>query len=206
MRRSKRKIPRRKPVQARALETCDVIYEATIQILETKGELAFTTNSVAERAGISVGTLYQYFPDKNAILVGLARREMSVLEGADAGGEALSWRDTLRRMLRRYIRTLEKHPATRRAALKAILASASPQELAASATTASRHAPRLPHGTALDAYVLSRAATGVVRAAVLEGDPRLLTPAFEDAVMMLVDGYALALERQARRKLSAAKG
>ena len=39
---------------------------------------AFTTNAVAERAGVSIGTLYQYFADKNAILLALAEREMQV--------------------------------------------------------------------------------------------------------------------------------
>src|SRR6195256_6764589 len=84
-------IKRRIPRQARAGETVSLILEATAQILEAGGLPAFTTNAVAERAGVSIGTLYQYFADKNAILIGLAKREMqaSLLEiGRALQGEA----------------------------------------------------------------------------------------------------------------------
>jgi Bacterial regulatory proteins, tetR family. len=67
---------RRKPRQARATETVASIVEAAAQILEKGGLAAFTTNAVAERASVSIGTLYQYFADKNALLMALARKEM----------------------------------------------------------------------------------------------------------------------------------
>jgi AcrR family transcriptional regulator len=50
--------------------------EAASQILERDGPTGFNTASVAERAGVSIGTLYQYFPDKQAILLAAAEREM----------------------------------------------------------------------------------------------------------------------------------
>jgi AcrR family transcriptional regulator len=69
------KIQRRKPRQARARATCEAILEAASQILERDGAAGFNTNAVAERAGVSIGTLYQYFPDKTAILLAAAQRE-----------------------------------------------------------------------------------------------------------------------------------
>jgi AcrR family transcriptional regulator len=60
--------PRKKPVQARATATVDAISEATIQILLGVGAERLTTTRVAERAGVSVGTLYQYFPNKQSLL------------------------------------------------------------------------------------------------------------------------------------------
>src|SRR6195256_6876056 len=69
-------IKRRIPRQARAGETVSLILEATAQILEAGGLPAFTTNAVAERAGVSIGTLYQYFADKNALIRALAEREL----------------------------------------------------------------------------------------------------------------------------------
>jgi AcrR family transcriptional regulator len=69
-------IKRRIPRQKRASETAAAILEGAAQILETAGLAGFNTNAVAARAGVSVGTLYQYFADKNAILLALARREM----------------------------------------------------------------------------------------------------------------------------------
>ena len=67
--------PRKKPVQPRAVETYAWILEAAAQILEAQGIGAFNTNLVAERAGVSIGSLYQYFPGKDALLIALMRRE-----------------------------------------------------------------------------------------------------------------------------------
>ena len=67
---------RRSPKQARSRATLEAILEAAAQILERHGPAGLTTNDVAERAGVSIGTLYQYFPDKTAILVATARREL----------------------------------------------------------------------------------------------------------------------------------
>ena len=60
--------PRKMPVQARSTVTVEAISEATIQVLLTHGSDRLTTTRVAERAGVSVGTLYQYFPNKAALL------------------------------------------------------------------------------------------------------------------------------------------
>jgi AcrR family transcriptional regulator len=67
---------RRKPKQARAQATVDSILEAAVQVLQRDGAVGFNTSHVAERAGVSIGTLYQYFPDKDAILLAAAKREM----------------------------------------------------------------------------------------------------------------------------------
>lgn len=69
----------RKPQQARAREKVELILEAAIRLLE-KGRLAaLTTNAVAETAGVSIGTLYQYFSNKEAILDALADRETAAM-------------------------------------------------------------------------------------------------------------------------------
>ena len=60
--------PRKKPVQARAAVTVGAISEATIQVLLEQGVSRLTTTRVAERAGVSVGTLYQYYPNKQSLL------------------------------------------------------------------------------------------------------------------------------------------
>ena len=63
--------PRKQPLQARSRETYAAILEATARILEAEGLEAANTNAIAERAGVSVGSLYQYFPDKAAIFAEL---------------------------------------------------------------------------------------------------------------------------------------
>jgi AcrR family transcriptional regulator len=60
--------PRKSPVQARSAASVDAILEATIQVLCSVGKERLTTTRVALRAGVSVGTLYQYFPNKSALL------------------------------------------------------------------------------------------------------------------------------------------
>ena len=67
--------PRKRPRQARAQETVAAIVEATARILEEDGHRAFSTNAVARRAGVSIGSLYQYFPDKDALIGALVARE-----------------------------------------------------------------------------------------------------------------------------------
>jgi AcrR family transcriptional regulator len=66
--------PRKKPLQARSTVTVDAIVEATIRILRRDGWAACTTTRIATLAGVSVGSLYQYFPNRNAIAVELVRR------------------------------------------------------------------------------------------------------------------------------------
>ena len=68
--------PRKTPLQARSMATVDAILSAAAQVLKRKGYAAATTDRIAERAGVSVGSLYQYFPNKDAILVALAERHI----------------------------------------------------------------------------------------------------------------------------------
>ena len=74
--------PRKKPVQRRSAVTVDVIFEATIQILLAHGFDQSTTTRIAERAGVSVGSLYQYFPNKRALLAAVVRRHITEVVSA----------------------------------------------------------------------------------------------------------------------------
>ena len=66
---------RKQPKQARSTELVATILEAAVQVLAKEGAQRFTTARVAERAGVSVGSLYQYFPNKAAILFRLQSDE-----------------------------------------------------------------------------------------------------------------------------------
>lgn len=74
--------PRKSPVQARSAASVGAILEATIQVLLAVGKERLTTTKVALRAGVSVGTLYQYFPNKSALLQATLKRHLG--EVADA--------------------------------------------------------------------------------------------------------------------------
>src|SRR5277367_4838781 len=71
--------PRKSPVQARSTASVDAILQATIQVLLTVGKERLTTTRVAFRAGVSVGTLYQYFPNKSALLQAALKRHLDAV-------------------------------------------------------------------------------------------------------------------------------
>ncbi len=68
--------PRKRPSQQRSQYTYDAVLDAATQLFERAGYAGTTTNHIAERAGVSIGSLYQYFPNKDAILYGLGERHV----------------------------------------------------------------------------------------------------------------------------------
>jgi AcrR family transcriptional regulator len=74
--------PRKTPVQARSTVTVEAIAEATVQVLLTLGTERLTTTRVAERAGVSVGTLYQYFPNKQSLLFAVLEDHLDKVSAA----------------------------------------------------------------------------------------------------------------------------
>lgn len=77
--------PRKTPVQARSTVTVQAINEATIQVLLSEGAESLTTTRVAERAGVSVGTLYQYYPNKQSLLFAVLEGHMNKVSEAVEG-------------------------------------------------------------------------------------------------------------------------
>jgi AcrR family transcriptional regulator len=71
--------PRKRPVQGRSETTVAALFEASIQVLLAVGYRKFTTTRVAERAGVSVGTLYQYFPNRQALISAVIERYLDEL-------------------------------------------------------------------------------------------------------------------------------
>jgi AcrR family transcriptional regulator len=74
--------PRKSPVQARSAASVDALLEATVQVLLRVGKERLTTTKVASRAGVSVGTLYQYFPNKRGLLQAVLKQHMEEVAGA----------------------------------------------------------------------------------------------------------------------------
>lgn len=66
--------PKKQPSQARSRETFEALVEACARLLRERGYAAVTTNRIAERAGVSIASLYEYFPDKDAIVAQVAER------------------------------------------------------------------------------------------------------------------------------------
>ena len=77
MKASERAFTRRQPKQQRSHQIVEAVLEATQRVLRRQGAEAITTNRVAEAAGVSIGSLYQYFADKQAIFMALHDRHVS---------------------------------------------------------------------------------------------------------------------------------
>lgn len=96
--------PRKTPRQARSAATIEAIRQATIQVLLAEGVGRLTTTRVAERAGVSVGTMYQYFPHKQALLFGIVEKQFALMEEAICAASA--------RLMGRDLKTIAEGLAT----------------------------------------------------------------------------------------------
>jgi len=72
---------RRMPTQLRARVTVDSMLDATVKLLKGEGSSSITTNRIAETAGVSIGSVYQYFPNKRALFVALHERHIRDVAG-----------------------------------------------------------------------------------------------------------------------------
>lgn len=106
--------PRKTPRQSRSRASYEAVLTAAAQILERDGIAGLNTNAVAERAGVSVGTLYQYFPGKEAIAAELVRRIkaqlLDDLTGALAAARGRSLREAAQIVLSASIRHHARAP------------------------------------------------------------------------------------------------
>ncbi len=176
------------------------ILEATADILDDGGVDALNTNLIAQRAGVSVGAVYQYFPNKAAILSMLGRREMeAVRKAARAALDAPAvWPAPSpdRAAIRALVRTYDHWLKSRRAVVRAVLSHLDPAELAAPVeeTVAAIAASdgQAATATPLQMFVATRALMGAVRAAVLEEKPFLRSAEFEEALLTLTRNYLRA--------------
>ena len=105
----------KRPSQARSIATFASILDASTDIIVERGVQGLNTNIVAERAGVNIGTVYHYFPDKTAILVELfridqARRMAHLLEKLREVSETPDLNSVGRRCLHARDRTEERSP------------------------------------------------------------------------------------------------
>lgn len=102
--------PRKLPAQGRAAKTVDAILDAAADVLDRLGLDGYNTNYIADRAGVSIGSLYQYFPSKDAVTAALIERGhqriLSAISGHDYG-------DDWRRALEHVISVAAEHQLSR---------------------------------------------------------------------------------------------
>ena len=196
-----RKPKPRKPQQERSRETVDSILAAATHVLVRKGYARTTTNEIAETAGVSVGSLYQYFPSKDAIAVELLRRNRERLTARIAARIAEMNETTFRGVVHALISTLlndsEIDLNLRRILIERVVRTPARRETAgfeegiegllASALGAYKSLIGIDD-CELGAFVLVRAVLAVVQSAVVDS-PRHNKPALADTLTRLVCRY-----------------
>ena len=105
--------PRKAPAQQRSRRMVETLLEAAARILETRGQAGFNTNLVAEAAGVSVGSLYQYFPGKAALLAALVRADSEAFAAALEAAVTDTGREDMPTTLNRLIALAVSHQLDR---------------------------------------------------------------------------------------------
>jgi AcrR family transcriptional regulator len=193
---------RRNPKQARAQATVNAVLEAAFQILEEDGEARLTTNLIAERAGVSIGTLYQYFEDREAILAAMGQRQAEatreritniILESPETS--------SVRAIVKAIMSGIAGSPATRIALSDALFRTRGESVLSEQhAMFFDSLSGRRDFGfemTKETAFVLTHAVVCLLRSAAAEPELELAPDALEDELVLLLDSYLAAKAAQA---------
>jgi AcrR family transcriptional regulator len=198
-------LTRREPKQGRAQEKIELILEAATRIIDKDGLEGLTTNRIAEVAGISIGTLYQYFGDKEAILRVLGQREMKTVTDNIVATLATPISDTTQEPARvlidcvfgafggrsRVHRVLLEHAwQTGRASS----ADASPKLIAnlLASSGVSRSGGQSLRFSPEEAFVITHAFTGVIRASVGPHANDLSREEIKNALLFLIKSFVNA--------------
>lgn len=198
---SEDKTMRKVPRQARSRATVDAIVEAGTQVLGRRGWAKFTTNEVAAVAGVSIGSFYQYFPDKLALVGALRKRHfddvLAVLKSAIGEPAESSIETLVQGMLRIHGANPTLHralleEAPRTPAIRKVKEAFEMRYLRDYKTFVSNHLGQPDRGsdTIIMAQVVSAAIEGVVHHAAAEG--LLESPALKRELAALVRRYLKA--------------
>lgn len=106
---------RKRPTQARSSSMVEAILQAAAELLDHDAPESYTTNRIAARAGASIGSLYQYFPSKDAITAALiARASAHLVTKLECAAELPDWPAALRAMVRSAVLHQLERPALAR--------------------------------------------------------------------------------------------
>jgi AcrR family transcriptional regulator len=197
--RSKRAAPRKTPRQERSVAMVETLLEAAARVFVKEGYARATTNRIAAAAGVSVGSLYQYFPSKDAIAVELLRRYrdslVQLVASRLAGVTRATFAEVVRGLLGDLVRAEGINPTLHRVLVEQVLRSDARREvlgfeerLEALLVRALRDAGVKVADHELSAFILVRVVLGAVHSVILDR-PRYKSAALVDELTRLVVGY-----------------
>jgi AcrR family transcriptional regulator len=173
--------PRKEPRQARSRATVDAILTATAQVLVEEGYDKATTNAIARRAGVSIGSLYQYFPNKEALVTALCERHMHetmhLLMGEMEALQTAPLPEAIRRLIKVLLRIHAVEPELHRVLIEQVPRLSGFEAIAqidrvlidVIRTNLSKREEKLrPRHLELAVFILVHGVQGVTHAAVLD--------------------------------------
>lgn len=195
--------PRKLPKQRRSGETVEVILQATARILVSDGYDRASTNRIALAAGVSIGSLYQYFPNKEALVAALCERHVGEMLAICEGKLAelvtaplpVAAREIVRALLRAHAVEPKLHKVLieqvpRIGRLCAINGVSDRMTTVVRAYLESRRDELRPQNLDVAAFVLVRAVEAVAHATVIERPEYLVDGELADELAELVLRYA----------------
>jgi AcrR family transcriptional regulator len=200
-----RTAPRKSPTQQRSRATVDAIVDATARVLVRDGYDALSTNRVAQEAGVSVGSLYQYFPGKEALVAAVMERYASrlqenIAERMKSAPPAATAEDVATEMIRAMLVAQQAEPRLHRAlveqvprigALRRLHELFSNYELLVEAWLL-ENADRIEVQDAkMAAFVLVAAVEGLVNRATLDRPDLVASGRLEEQILRLVLAYVV---------------
>lgn len=194
--------PRKTPRQARSKATVDVLLDATARVLVADGYALASTNRIAAVAGVSIGSLYQYFPSKQALVTALRRRHaeqmLAMLQQVGAGAAQASAPDAVKIMVHAVVAAHGVDPHLHRVLGQEVPRPFATQErtdIEADMRAFTKHllqahrAHILPTDLDLASLVLFHTVESLVHAAVVDGDAAFATEVLEQEICTLVGRY-----------------
>ncbi|MBK1715959.1 TetR/AcrR family transcriptional regulator [Rubrivivax gelatinosus] len=203
--------PRKAPRQARSQAMVEAILEATARVLAERGYAGTNTNVVAERAGVSVGSVYQYFPHKDSLVAALHERHGAQMYAAIAAVLAAERPDGLRGHVQAMVRALlaahRVAPELHRVLEKEFPFFDAPREQSAAdggiyhqvrQLLQAHRAEITPADLDLATWMLLQTMESLVHAAAIDPPAMFPADAVEDAIVQVLMGYLTAASAPGR--------
>ena len=198
-------MPRKRPSQARSRQTVERLLAATARVLREDGYDKASTNRIAREAGLSVGSLYQYFPNKESLVAALVERqgarELAIVADKLAAVQEAPLDDAVRTLVRAVLDAHRVEPELHRVLMEEVprvgaLARLRATDLEARRLIADFLRLRLPDLAVDDvevaAFVVMHSVEGVIHEAVLYETGLLEGDQLEDQVTAMIMGYLVS--------------
>jgi AcrR family transcriptional regulator len=200
-----RTVPRKSPTQVRSRATVDAIVAATARVLVRDGYDALSTNRVAKEAGVSVGSLYQYFPGKEALVAAVmeqyaSRMQENIAARMQAAPPAASAEEVATELIRAMLAAQQAEPRLHRALVEQVPRIGALRRLHELSTNYERlveawleeHRELIEVKDAkMAAFVLVAAVEGLVNRATLDRPDLVASGRLEEQILRLVLAYVV---------------